>query len=98
MAMLQQQCWDMIGGSASALNSLAWPELLYDVFDPSRRHSIENSGNCAESHAAIRVDISSYRNCGSSAVSYTCGGEVLEHQKGITPLIDIAMCGSSCES
>ena len=33
---------------------------------------------------------SSYRNCGSSAVSCTCGGEITEHQKGITPVIDIA--------
>ena len=33
---------------------------------------------------------SSYKDCGSSVVSYTCGGEVTEHQKGITPVIENA--------
>ena len=41
---------------------------------------------------------SSYRNCGSCAVRKSYEGEIIEHQKGITPVIDVATCGSSCES
>ena len=36
----------------------------------------------------------SYGNCGSGAVSDTCEGELIEHQKGITRVTDIATSDS----